>query len=197
LKGINVPNGKLDEAEIRRIVLAAVTAHMKPWGEMLKSLHDWQIGFWSNGSGKPLGFFQMRMREDDARHKLLLDYQEKQTKELERQAVIADKLDDFIKAEAVRKEEEEKHRKTVEKRWSILWSVVKWGGPAVVTAFLALCAWLGPHLFRVTRILVEDYLHYHPSVTERLKDSSRTDDSGVQSHQQAPQTSDSGPGRAH
>ena len=68
-EGYDVPNGKLDEAEIRRIVLAAVTAHMKPWGEILKSVHDWQTGFWSNGSGKPLGFFQMRMKADDERRK--------------------------------------------------------------------------------------------------------------------------------
>lgn len=33
---------------------------------------DWRLGFWSNGSGRPEGFFQMRIKADDKRYEDLL-----------------------------------------------------------------------------------------------------------------------------
>ena len=48
-----------------------VADQLKPFIDTLKGVRDWQYSFWSNGSGRPMGFFQMRMKEDDERNRQL------------------------------------------------------------------------------------------------------------------------------
>jgi hypothetical protein len=163
--------GKHDDEAIRRIVAAEVNQQLKPFAETLKAVHKWQLSFWSNGSNGPLGFFQMRMREDDERNAQIKD-------DLKKQNDIADRLDDYIKEQKTLKE----HR---EQRWKTWGPIIKWAGGIMGTAIVGLATWLGPKIVKAANVLIDDYLQHHPSVTEQLKNSSNVNDPTLSSqHQQ-------------
>lgn len=145
----------MTESEVKKIVEREISNQLKP-------LHEWQLSFWSNGSGRPLGFFQMRMREDDERYRLLIKYQEEQKQELMRQSEVADRMDDELKAQA-------NDRTRKKERWDRWWPIAKWVGGGIGTLALGGATWLTIHAVPIAHILWEDYLHYHPSVTQQLK----------------------------
>jgi hypothetical protein len=60
-----VSDAHLTDKDVRRIAVEEVTRQVKP-------LHDWQLAFWSNGSDRPEGYFQMRVKADDLRYKQLI-----------------------------------------------------------------------------------------------------------------------------
>ena len=137
----------MDEGEIRGLIVSEVAAQMKPVMAEIAKVHDWQTGFWSNGSGKPPGFFQMRMAEDDKRN-----------------ADVAD----FIKTARKRQIESENDQKRREARWNFWKPIIKKVCGALSAAILALGIWLGPKLVRVTIILWQDYLRSHPDAAQQI-----------------------------
>lgn len=137
-----------DEAYIRRIVVDEITKHLKP-------MHDWMLGFWSNGSGRPPGFFQMRVKQDDERYERLASETADQSK-------VLSKVDAYVTEEMTLR----KHRA---ERWKFWWPKIQWllGGVGIV--LLAIVGWVGPHAVKVVDILWQDYLRYHPGLSTDLK----------------------------
>jgi hypothetical protein len=150
-----MPNGKFDEAEIRKIVMAEVASQLKPFGDKIDAMHDWQLGFWSNGSGRPVGFFQRRMKEDDERNIRVITY-----------------IDNAEKRQAeseTRKKVEEERQQAREAAWRKWSPVVKWVGGILSTLVIAAAVWLGSKVVLVAEILWQDYEHNHPGVSQQLK----------------------------
>lgn len=131
--------------------MAEVTKQMKPLIAEVKELGKWQLGFWSNGSGLEEGFFQRRMKEDDKRNERVISY-----------------IDNAEK----RQVESEVRQKVKEERWARRLPVIKWMAGILSALVIALAAWLGPQIVKVTRILIDDYLQSHPQVTIKLKNTS-------------------------
>jgi hypothetical protein len=177
-----VPNSRPDEEAIRSIVAAEVTAQMKPFAETLSAVHDWQLSFWSNGSGRVPGFFQMRMKEDDARNLKDADEKAQIKADLSKTTAMAERMDKYIAEQNTLKQ----HRK---ERWEKWWPVVSWVGGGIGVAFLGLCTWLGPKLVRGADVIYEDYLKNHPAVSEKLKTVSSEPKSALQSSEKQPQES--------
>lgn len=176
-----MPNGKSDE-EIRRFIVAEIASQIKPFSDMLKAMHDWQLGFWSNGSGQPEGFFQRRMREDDARNVKVMDFiNTAQIRQIE--AETRKKIEEENELEAA------KIRAVRDKRLAP-WRKLAWGA-----ASLVLAGALGLTV-RVIKIIAQDYLESHPRVTEQLKTVVSTTDTGVQSKEK-PQDAGTDQNRAY
>ena len=130
----------------------------------LKDLHEWQLGFWSNGSGRPPGQFQTRIKQDDERYHRL----ETETKG---QSLILTEVRDFmigqVEARKAREEAEQKHAERVRK--AVL--VAKWAAGAI----FALLSWGAAKAIPVVKILVDDYLRAHPYVSKQLRDKASND----------------------
>jgi hypothetical protein len=157
------------DRELRSIVEQEVTKQMKPFADQMKKVHDWQLGFWSNGSGRPPGFFQMRMKEDDERNQQVKE-------DLAKATAVAARLDDFVNEQRILRE----HRQA---RWRFWWPIIKWVGGGLGTTVLGLAVWACAHIAPVVRILWEDYLKYHPGVTQQLKNVSADDNPAVVSEE--------------
>lgn len=141
----------MDEGEIRGLIVSEVAAQMKPVMAEIAKVHDWQTGWWANGSGKPPGFFQMWMAEDEKRNVV---------------------VDDFIKTAQKRQIEDEDRTKQREARWNFWWPIIKWVGGGAATALLALVCWLGPKAVHVGIILTQDYLKTHPEAAQKINSAS-------------------------
>lgn len=142
--------------------MAEVTRQLIPFETSLKALHEWQLSFWSNGTGRPPGFFQSRIKADDERYKQLED----ETKE---QSGILAKVHDFMVSQVARAEAREKAEKERADRhklyMSLLWKV----GAPIAGAILSLVGWGVSKAAPVVKILIDDYLKAHPYVTEELQ----------------------------
>ncbi len=161
--------------------MAEVARQLRPFQDAIDGLrdavtiiHDWQTGFWSNGSGRPPGFFQMRMREDDERNKLIKDDLQKKDEKLD--PVVA-----YIEEQRILKE----HRAQV---WKVWGPILKWSGGLLCTGIVGVTTWAFPHLIRVGEVLWDDYLKDHPAVVQKLKTTS-TDVPPIST---APKTQDAG-----
>jgi Fe2+ transport system protein B len=171
-----MPNG-MDEKRVREIVEAEVAKQNRP-------ILDWMHGFWSNGSGKPLGFFQMRILQDDERFRTRVKADDERYQRLEQetksQSETLETLKDFMfeqklsrearekaekKAEEERKESEQKKKERIARYWSI----AKWAAPVIGSIIVTLAAWIYSAAAPVLKILWEDYLKAHPIVSEQLK----------------------------
>ena len=149
--------------EVRRFIVAEIAAQLEPMHEDLKSVHEWQLAFWSNGSGRPEGFFQRRMREDDERNEVVLD---------------------FIRTEQQRQLESETRKKVAEEeeaareaRWKKRAPYVKWVA-GILASLLAVMISAGVvKMVNYGKIWLDEYLKSHPSLTERLKTASQNPDS--------------------
>ena len=137
--------------------MSEVVAQMKPFSDLLKAVHDWQVGFWSNGSGKPPGFFQMRMLEDDERNEMLVD---------------------FVKTAQRRQLESEMAQKQKEKQWAFWLPIAKWTLRGLGAGLIGIGCYVGPKVVKVGTILIQDYMLDHPSVTEQLKHVGNDADKG-------------------
>lgn len=145
----------VDDAELERRIVAEVAKQLKPFLDMLTRAHDWQLSFWSNGSDRPPGFFQSRMKEDDERNRQVKKDLADQNSKLE--PIVA-----FINEQRILKE----HRS---RRWKFWWPKIQWALGGFATSLLALVAWLGPHVVHVVDILWQDYEHYHPGLSDQIK----------------------------
>lgn len=152
-----MPNG-MSEGRIREIVVEEVSKQIRP-------IHDWMLGFWANGSGRPPGYFQMRVKSDDERYARL-------ESETRNQSDTLDILKDFMQEQRLSREAREKAERDRRIRHARYWSVAKWALGIVGPALLGLCTLAYQHLAPVLQILWEDYLKAHPAVTTRLKDLS-------------------------
>jgi hypothetical protein len=110
-------------------------------------MHDWQLGFWSNGSGKPPGFFQMRMKEDDARNR---------------------RVEEYIELAETRQIEKEDRVKQREKRWGFWKPIVGWVVTGFMGGLVTFSIWFVPRAFHVIDVLWHDYERYHPAVRQQL-----------------------------
>jgi len=163
-------SSKPDEDAIRKMIVAEVAAQLKPFAKMLDELkvitgelRDWQFGFWSNGSGRPPGFFQSRMKEDDKRRQEE-DTRHAQVKEdLREQNEKLAPLVAYIEEHRILKE----HR---DARWVRWWPVIKWVGGGIASCLLGLTIWLAPKVVKVGGILWDEYKKYHPEVTQKIRD---------------------------
>ena len=158
-----------DDAEIRRIVVEEVAKQMKPFVETLNKIHDWQLSFWSNGSGRPPGFFQSRMKEDDERNAQVKKDLADQNSKLE--PVVA-----YIEDQRALKQ----HR---DERWKFWWPKIQWAIGGLATGLLALTAWIGPHVAHIVGILWQNYEHYHPGLSEQIKKADTQTKPALQSQQ--------------
>lgn len=142
--------------------MAEVARQLVPFETALKALHEWQLSFWSNGTGRPPGFFQSRIKADDERYKKLED----ETKE---QSGILAKVHDFMVSQVARAEAREKAEKDRADRhklyMSLLWKI----GAPIAGAILSLVGWGVSKAVPVIRILIDDYLRAHPAVTTELQ----------------------------
>src|ERR1700679_1281452 len=145
-----MPNGKFDDqlkSEIRSWIMAEVTSQLKPFGDRLAEMHDWQLGFWSNGSGRPVGFFQRRMKEDDERNTRVINF-------------INNAEQKLLEAETRKRVEEERCEARAEK-WRKWAPVVKWTSGILSALIIAFSIWVGSKAVAVVEILWKDYLNTH------------------------------------
>lgn len=146
-----------------------VAKQLKPFLDTLTRVHDWQLSFWSNGSGRPPGFFQSRMKDDDERNARVKKDLADQNSKLE--PVVA-----YIEDQRALKQ----HR---DERWKFWWPKIQWAIGGIATGLLALVAWLGPHVAHVVDILWRDYEHYHPGLSDEIKKADTRIDPAVSSRQ--------------
>ena len=149
---------EFNERRIREIAMNEVSAQIKP-------LHDWMLSFWSNGSGRPPGFFQMRVKADDERYERLAAEQRKTVESLET-------VTDFVRTFNTRQKEQEDRQKEKEKRLAFWWPIAKWVLGGIVAAGLGLGSWAITRIEPVLKILWEDYIKAHPVVMEKMKNLS-------------------------
>jgi hypothetical protein len=159
--------------EMRRVIVDEVNKQLGPTHALLRSLGDsvskvesWQLSFWSNGSGRPPGFFQTRMKQDDERFATLKQENEAQS------ALLEDVKTYMTESRTVRIEREKGEKERDERRktyWALAWKI----GAPIATSLLGLLTWAAAKALPVVKILWEDYLRAHPAVSERLKDSAQ------------------------
>ena len=144
--------------EAKRFIMEEITRQMEPTHTLLQTLKEWQLAFWSNGSGRPPGFFQSRIQHDDDRYGRLKTESEAQS------VVLGDVKSYMIEQRAVRVERERADTDR-QKRHARYWMIGKIAAGLLGTAL----AWGAKEAYPVVKILIEDYLHSHPYVSEKLK----------------------------
>ena len=160
--------------EQKRFIVDEVKRQVEPTHTLLQKLSEWQLAFWSNGSGRPPGFFQSRIKEDDHRYKELDD-------KTDAQNVVLDDVKCFMIEQRAVRVERERAEAERRKRHARYWTVAK----VVATApVLGLAGWIVTKAIPVAKILIEDYLKAHPYVSERLKNRSSVESSPVLSSTQ-------------
>lgn len=187
----------LDEQRVKDIVMIEVAKQIKPIADEVRAAREWQLSFWSNGSGRPPGYFQTRVKEDDARYTALATETAKQSDLLEnryeqlatetvnqskmldqlqtetaKQSVALATVSDFVKTANIRQLESEFRKKASEKRWRSWKPILVWAGSILGPALLGFIIWLGHIMVPIVHVLIDDYLRTHPLVMERLKNTS-------------------------
>jgi hypothetical protein len=147
------------EESLEALVMAEVNKQIEPVKKLLTELHEWQLAFWANGSGRVPGFFQRRIQDDDRWRATVDDHKTK----------VDTLIYDLCKAREFREKREEEEKVQRQKRhdfWiSIFWKV---GLPIA----LGICSIVGTGIVKATpiiKILWEDYLRAHPAVTQQMK----------------------------
>jgi hypothetical protein len=165
-----MPSENVGEEALRRFVMDEIDRQLKPTHSLLEELkkqgkenHEWMLGFWANGSLRPEGFFQSRIKADDLRYKRLEDETKDQSTTLEtlKAFMIEQKLT-RVGRELAEKEKEERHAR--------YFTFAKWLLGVIGPVLLAAAGWLAHEASPVIKVLWEEYLKAHPVVTERLRD---------------------------
>jgi hypothetical protein len=171
-----MPNGKFDDQlkqELRNWIMAEVSSQLKPFSERLSEMHDWQLGFWSNGSGRPAGFFQRRMKEDDERNTRVINF--------------IDNAEQRQREQETRKKLEEERQQARAETWKKWAPFVKWASGILATLIVAFSLWIVPKMVAVVEILWKDYLNTHPGVTQQIKTNVGVDsEQGYDGRQKSP-----------
>ena len=137
-----------------------VAKQMQPLQATLQKVHEWQLGWWSNGSkDRPPGFFQNRMKEDDRWR----DEVRSQVDRLSANRAADAKF--ILELRMARKFREQREAEAKARR--NFW-IVKVGVPVLV-AILGLIGVAVKVSAPIIKVLVDDYLRAHPYVTEHLK----------------------------
>jgi hypothetical protein len=165
-----VRTNKVDEERIREIAMDEVSKQLKP-------IHEWQLSFWSNGSGRPPGFFQMRVKADDERYDRMALEQKKTVDSL-------GEVTDFVKNYRQRREERER-------RWKFWAPIMKRVLIGAATVLITLAGWAFSRIEPIVKILWEDYLRAHPMVIQKMKTISvNTSEPVYAGRQKPPQDAD-------
>lgn len=155
------PRGELGE-EAKRYIMAEVTRQVQPMHDLLQSVKEWQLSFWSNGSGRPPGFFQNRMKEDD-------HWRAEITGKVEDLNTHKATVDLFInELRLSRKFLEEKEMEAKERRRFYLLKVAL----PIVLGILSIVGIIVKQAVPVVKIIWDNYLHSHPVVSEQLQELS-------------------------
>lgn len=147
--------------------------------KQIQPLHEWMLGFWSNGSGRPPGFFQMRIKADDDRFERL-------RKETETQSEVLKRLDANMQEIAAQKKAEDERKERMAKRIAFWLPILRLVGSGILAVLLALVGWLGPKAVRIVDVLWEDYMKAHPITEQKIKNISRGDSDPVYSREHNP-----------
>ena len=154
--------------------------------KQIQPLHEWMLAFWSNGSGRPPGFFQMRIKADDERYGRLSKEMDKQSEVLERLDVNMQEIAAEKKLEAERKKIEAERKEERDKRIARWLPVVKWVASVLASAMIALASWGAVKIEPVLRVLWLDYLRAHPLAEKQLKNMSQEEHEPAYSGKQNP-----------
>jgi len=142
---------------------------MEEVSKQIGPLHEWQLAFWSNGSGRPLGYFQMRVKADDERFGRLAD----ETKE---QSEILRELKENMQVIALEKKVDLALKEERTKKLAKRWPIIKWALGIIGTAALTLGGWTIHKVEPVLEILLKDfwsdYQKAHPISSEKIKNLS-------------------------
>jgi hypothetical protein len=130
--------------EAKRFIMDEVTRQVTPMQRLLQNVQEWQLSFWSNGSGKPPGFFQNRMKTDDDRFRALKE-------ETENQSVLLEDMKAFMTEMRTRRDERD--RRDVRHRWLI---------GILVTIGLAIAGGIYSQFVPAIKAIMEDYYQRHP-----------------------------------
>lgn len=143
--------------------MAEVAKQLEPMHTLLTSVKDWQLSFWSNGSGRPPGFFQTRMKEDDA-------WRSDISTKVENLNNHKDVVDKFITELRLAREFRELREKEAKERRRFY--LLKVALP-IVLAILSVIGIAVKQTVPVVKIIWENYLHSHPVVGEELQKMSQ------------------------
>ena len=158
---------------IRGIVMVEVQRQLGPLTETVHELDKRLRSLYSNGSGGPPGAMEIWRAED----KKTFDEILKSVATLEEARTLVNK---FVE-EATKRQD----------RWDSFWESCRKHGWKVVGAVLTGLGTLGGIAYHeaapVVRILIQEYMHEHPNVGERMKNLSTSTDPVVISTQKTPQ----------
>ncbi len=138
--------------------MSEVTKQLHPVLSIVQAVHEWQLSFWSNGSNKPPGFFQTRIKSDDQRYGQLIAEVEKLT---DHKAA----MDAFIIELRLTREMREKREEEAKERRSF------WILKVALPITLAILSTLGVVIAKtapVANALWDDYLRTHPTVSQQI-----------------------------
>lgn len=96
--GIYCQGAAVSDLTREEIIRIARETAMDEADRIVKPVHEWQLAFWSNGSGRPPGHFQSRCESDDRRYSRL-------EAETRKQSDILTKLDRYVTAEEIKEEQ--------------------------------------------------------------------------------------------
>jgi hypothetical protein len=153
--------------------MAEVSRQLEPTHSLLQQLHEWQLAFWSNGSGRVPGFFQRRMKEDDT-------WRGEAATKLDTLANHKESVDKFILELRLARDFREKREQEAKERQEkfkerLKFLTIKVALPIVV-AILGLIGIAIKQSVPVIKILIDDYLKAHPLASERIKNLSQVYD---------------------
>lgn len=141
--------------------------------KQVKPLHDWMLAFWSNGSDRPPGFFQMRIKADDDRYNRLAEAQAERNEVQKGQAGALKDLQEFVVYYKAKQKAEEDRKDAFHKRVRFWLPIVKWVGGGIFALLVIIGGWAVHRTAAVAKFLWEDYLHTHPVVTQQIQNLSQ------------------------
>jgi hypothetical protein len=116
--------------------------------------HEWQLSLFANGSGRPPGFFDVRVKADDAWRKEIREKLEKQ----EELGVHVEEMRKLLAAQLARSEEKKARN-----------SKVAWWFAGVTGSVLsAALIFAGSQLYKVASIMWDSYRKVDPTAVKRL-----------------------------
>lgn len=143
-----------DEEELRRFIVAEVASQLKPFKDQLTELHEWQLAFWQNGSGRVKGLFQRRIEEDDQHRQEVKDDLKKQNDTLV--PLVA-----YVTRQNVRQEMRDEFWKT----WG---PAIKWTARGIGIGIVGLVLHYGPSAIKTGWAIYQDYMERHQIKTSDL-----------------------------
>jgi len=155
-----------------------VQNHLGPIAATVSRLDKTVRSLYSNGSGGPPGFLETARKEDDERYDRLFTAVKVLTEDQK-------EANRFIVLASAEQDRKAKFRKML---MTIGWKV----GAVIASAMIGLATWAYHEVAPVAKVLWEEYVKAHPSVTERLKIVGNNDDPAYAEKHKPPEVSGSG-----